>query len=255
MTNFIKPEYLVSLYLILNDKEEVTLRELGDYVGKLNEELRERKVEAVFLFSNKYIDEMLFDYEDYFEYNGLCDEVTHQCTHWVKRKVSNEVLSEKFTAYLSNDVAKVVCDLRQKERYMSSTEKMIEVMKACTEGKPIQSKTVTGEHWCDIPEPTWDWRLFEYRVKPEKEEPAYRQYENTKEMLEDINERRVAIQHPVFPGVWLKNKEYDIVVAIAGLDNFDTDKPEILLGENWTTLTTAFNNFTYLDGTPFGMKE
>lgn len=135
---------------------------------------------------------------------------------------------------------------------MSSTEKMIEVMKAYTEGKPIQSKTVTGEHWCDIPEPTWDWRLFEYRVKPEKEEPVYRQYENTNEMIKDINERRVAIQHPVFPGVWLKRKDYEVEEMIVGIDNVAS---ELLLGKHWNSLKNVFEHFTYFDGTPFGMKE
>lgn len=253
MIHFIKPEYLISLYLILNEREEVLLKDLDNYAGKLNIELRERKIEAVFLFSAGYVDETLYEYKDYFEYNGIYeDEVTHCCTPWIKRKVSNEVLSEKFTAYLSNDVLKVVCDLRQKERYMSSTEKMIEVMKAYTEGKPIQSKTVTGEHWCDIPEPTWDWKLFEYRVKPEKEEPVYRQYENTNEMIKDINERRVAIQHPVFPGVWLKRKDYEVEEMIVGIDNVAS---EILLGKHWNSLKNVFEHFTYFDGTPFGIKE
>lgn len=41
MTHFIKPEYLVSLYLILNNKEEVSLKDLGNYAGKLNKELIE----------------------------------------------------------------------------------------------------------------------------------------------------------------------------------------------------------------------
>lgn len=247
MTHFIKPEYLVSLYLILNEREIVTLKELGDYAGKLNEELRERKIEAVFLFSNKYVEEMLNLYKDYF-ISG-----TYTIYDAVKRIVPNEVLSEQFIAYLSNDVLKVVCDLRQKEKYMTTEEK-IEVMKAYIEGKPVQCKALKYDIciWMDDTNPSWDWNNYLYRVKSEL---TYRQYENTKEMLEDINERRVAIQHPVFPGVWLKNKEYDIVVAIAGLDNLDSDKPEILLGENWTTLTTAFNNFTYLDGSPFGMKE
>lgn len=135
-----------------------------------------------------------------------------------------------------------------------TTEEKIEVMKAYTEGKQIQFYVFnTDKTWKDISvEPEWDWNGCIYRIKPES---TYRQYKSIEEMIKDINERRVAIQNPPFSGIWLKNKEYDIVVLITGMDNLDSDKPEILLGENWVTLTTAFNNYTYLDGTPFGIKE
>lgn len=42
MMNFIKPEYLISLYLILNKQEEVSLKDLGNYGEKLNKELKEQ---------------------------------------------------------------------------------------------------------------------------------------------------------------------------------------------------------------------
>lgn len=251
MTHFIKPEYLVSLYLILNDKEEVTLRELGDYVGKLNDELRERKIEAVFLFSDKYVGEMLSVYKDYFAYNGTYEDgATHYCTYWVKRKVSNEVLSEKFTAYLSNDVLKVASDLNEKESIMSTEEKM-EVMKAYTEGKLIQSKAVIGEHWCDDTKPTWDWNHFEYRIKPESK---YRPYKSQEELLTDFcvkneNEKIASI----FGGLWLKDKETGaeyLVNALNGVGSFD-----IKLSETWFTYEQAFEKFVYLNDTPFGIKE
>lgn len=249
MTHFIKPEYLVSLYLILNDKEEVTLRELGDYVGKLNEELRERKIEAVFLFSDKYVGEMLSVYKDYFAYNGIYEDgATHYCTYWVKRKVSNEVLSEKFTAYLSNDVLKVASDLNEKESIMSTEEKM-EVMKAYTEGKSIQSKAVIGEHWCDDIKPTWDWNHFEYRIKPESK---YRPYKDVNEMLDDINKCLETIQHPVLGGIWLNHTNRGLMIPINGIDKSDN---KILLGDNWYRFNEAFLNYAYLNGKPFGIKE
>lgn len=75
MMNFIKPEYLISLYLILNKQEEVSLKDLGNYGEKLNKELKEQMIEALFLYSDKYIDEMLSDYKDYFEYNGLYEDM------------------------------------------------------------------------------------------------------------------------------------------------------------------------------------
>lgn len=106
MVNFIKPEYLVSLYLILNDKEIVTLGNLGDYCGELNNALREKNIEAVFLFSSVYIDEMLYYYNNFFSKETYLDGL-----NIIKRKVPNETLAENFTGYLSNDVLKVACEL------------------------------------------------------------------------------------------------------------------------------------------------
>ena len=246
MMNFIKPEYLVSLYLILNKQEIVTLKDLGDYAGKLNKELKENNIEAMFLYSDNYIEEMLEQYSDYFL------KGTYTIYYAIKRKVSNEELSEKFIAYLSNDVLKVICELHNKEKKMTTEEK-IKVMNAFTQGKQIQFYDFSNKTWEDVRhEPVWDWDNCLYRVKPES---TYRQYKSIKEMIKDINERCVAIQNPPFSGIWLKDKECDIVVLITEMNNLNSDKPEILLGENWTTLTTAFNNYTYLDGTPFGIKE
>lgn len=126
-------------------------------------------------------------------------------------------------------------------------------MKAYTEGKQIEFTKYGENKWGEVEnpwwEPKWDWYNFEYRVKPES---TYRQYKNIKEMLEDINKRLVAIQNPPFSGIWLKNKEYDVVVLIAGIDPV---KSEILLGKNWISVISVFKHYTYFDGTPFGKKE
>lgn len=55
---------------------------------------------------------------------------------------------------------------------MITTKEMIAVMQAYENGKQIQGRfwCKTG-HWIDIPVPGWNWGLFEYRIKPEKERP------------------------------------------------------------------------------------
>ena len=126
MTNFIKPEFLVSLYSILYDKSIVTLKELGEYCGKLNKELKENNIEAMFLYSDDYIEEMLEQYSDYF-LKGTYNTIYYA----IKIKVSKDVLSEKFIAYLSNDVLKTAGDLNKKETKMTNEEN-IEVMKDFT---------------------------------------------------------------------------------------------------------------------------
>lgn len=47
-----------------------------------------------------------------------------------------------------------------------TTEEKIKVMQAYTEGKEIEIESVEGG-WYVVPEPSWNWRTFDYRVKPE----------------------------------------------------------------------------------------
>ncbi|MCQ2210699.1 MAG: hypothetical protein MJZ34_10445 [Paludibacteraceae bacterium] len=142
-----------------------------------------------------------------------------------------------------------------------TTEKMIEVMKAYTKGEPIECKMILGEdNWGDvIDNPSWDWLNYEYRIKSENKEPTYRPYKNIEEMYEDIKKRLDenygGMQHPVFSGMWLKQKDYDMMTQITGtLNDSSLDHQEILLGQVWIRLEKAFNDYTFLDGTPFGIK-
>lgn len=258
MMNFIKPEYLISLYLILNKQEEVSLKDLGNYGEKLNKELKEQMIEALFLYSDKYIDEMLSDYKDYFEYNGLYEDVSSPdyCIPWIKRKVSNELLSEQFIAYLSNDVLKVANYLKLKEKKMTTEEK-VKVMTAYTEGKQIQIYNFSNKTWEDINhEPVWDWDNCLYRVKPE---PTYRPYHSDEEMLDDIKKRLDencgSIQHPLISGIWLKTKNTNSKNMIIGYNATGINLYSSSKASGSFSWYSAFYNFTYLDESPFGIKE
>ena len=127
-------------------------------------------------------------------------------------------------------------------------------MKAYTEGKTIQSKTVNGELWCDNTEPTWDWKIFEYRVKPE---PTYRPYESTDELFKDyfVKKQKEEIER-IFGGLWLKKKETGVEYLVNGLNvNGNVDYNDIMIGDSWFTYEQAFEKFVYLNDTPFGIKE
>lgn len=56
-------------------------------------------------------------------------------------------------------------------------------------------------------------------------------------------------------GMWLKRTDCEVEEMIAGTDGSDSEKPLLLLGRQWASLEYAFKNYTYLDGTPFGVKE
>lgn len=140
-----------------------------------------------------------------------------------------------------------------------TTEEKMEVMKAYIEGKPVQCKAVKYDIciWMDDTNPSWDWNNYVYRVKPEHKETTYRPYKNMEEMFEHLDGRLLdtncgAIQHRIFPGVWLKEKRYDVEHCISSISYCNSD---ILLGSKWTSLQSAFENYTYLDGTPFGVQE
>ena len=96
MCNFIGIEYLVALALIINNKEEISLAELNEYGMKITKIIKDRKINAVFLFSSKYAIDMVRNYSDCFEWKE--EESV------LRRIVSNDVLISKFLDYLSTDV-------------------------------------------------------------------------------------------------------------------------------------------------------
>ena len=53
---------------------------------------------------------------------------------------------------------------------MNDIDHMIAVMQAAKEGKAIQSRHLPHRdidvHWKDSPRPSWNWAMFDYRVKP-----------------------------------------------------------------------------------------
>lgn len=138
-----------------------------------------------------------------------------------------------------------------------TTEEKIKVMQAYLEGKQIQCKAVKYDIciWLDDNNPSWDWNNCEYRIKSE---PTYRPYKDIEEMLEDFKKRAKGlqlaegIQQPVFSNLWLNHKNCGLMLPIAGIDKSDE---KILLGDNWTILKIVFDDWTYLDGSPFGIME
>lgn len=136
-----------------------------------------------------------------------------------------------------------------------TTKDKIEIMKAYTDGKTIESRKHNDKFenipWHESEKPEWIWGVFEYRIKPE---PTYRPYKNLEELLTDFcvkneNEKIASI----FGGLWLKDKETGaeyLVNALNGVGSLD-----IKISETWFTYKQAFEKFVYLNDTPFGIKE
>lgn len=132
---------------------------------------------------------------------------------------------------------------------MKTTKEMIEVMQAFVDGKTIQSRRYNFEEWEDIIYciPTWNWDVFEYRIKPEQKVPKYRQYKNVIEFIDDYKER---FNHQT---IWLRggvgcNNGLRLLVI-----GFDSDKNDVAIGGlGWFGMEPLFKEFVYLDGTPCG---
>ena len=48
---------------------------------------------------------------------------------------------------------------------MKTTQEMIDVMQAFMEGKEIEHSCVNNS-WHVVIEPTWNWDIYDYRIKP-----------------------------------------------------------------------------------------
>ena len=105
----------------------------------------------------------------------------------------------------------------------------IAVMQAFIDGKPIEWKNRNESSWQDLTgNPIWDWYKLEYRVKPQD---IYRVYKSPEECFNDLR-----------CDGWIKRKEgTTYYTRISRLDEYvDYQK--------------LFKEYTYADGTPFGIK-
>lgn len=119
MTNFIKFEFLVSCAMYTYDTQCITMRDLESYRVRLEEEFRNRNIDAMFLISNKYAEQMIYENPGVFEL--ICDGTA------VRRNdnISLDDIMEKYLAYMSNDDLWAVYELKakiEKEQNMTRIE-------------------------------------------------------------------------------------------------------------------------------------
>ena len=130
-----------------------------------------------------------------------------------------------------------------------TTQEKIEVMKAYAEGKKIQYKPKANPTWADcIDEPLWNWEWTDYRIKPES---TYRPYKDTDEMIVDFK-KRFSVEVPPYamPTIWVEYKTLKERKLITGFK----DKVVVITASVWG-MDDLFEDYTYLDGSPCGMKE
>lgn len=121
------------------------------------------------------------------------------------------------------------------------------ILKAYAEGEIIECRTKPGtisagipNEWTEIKEIGF-WNGIEYRIKPDQK---YRPFKDAEECWKEMQKHH--------PFGWIKGKEDEYHTFITTVDN--NDEMSLSGNSGWSFLG-IMNNYTFADGTPFGMKE
>lgn len=118
--------------------------------------------------------------------------------------------------------------------------KKAEIMLAYVNGKEIEFYNDECKTWASINDPSFDDCVDYYRIK---REPKYRPFNNAKECFEEMRKHE--------PLGWVRSKEsgrYFHPVCYS--------ETEVIMISSWeNTYEGMIEDFTFLDGSPFGIKE
>ena len=118
------------------------------------------------------------------------------------------------------------------------TKERINVMQAYLDGKDVEYYDEQNGVWNLIFNLSWSDEL-RYRIEPET---TYRPFDNAQECIEELKKHE--------PFGWVKEKHSDECLVIQGV----SDKGFIEYKDSWRTPETMFQDVTFLDGSPFGIK-
>ena len=119
------------------------------------------------------------------------------------------------------------------------------VMEAYANGKKIQYLNDDNE-WIDTPNPFFDWHNYVYRIKPESQ---YRPFKSQEECWNEM------LKHHPFG--WIKSiKKHEKVHIGRVFEVKDFALITLSINEGINNNSSYFfNEYTFEDGTPFGIKE
>ena len=121
------------------------------------------------------------------------------------------------------------------------TEERIKVMQAFVDGKDVE--VLNTDKWELVLNPSWSPNT-EYRIKPESK---YRPFDNAKECIEEMK------KHEPFGWVMSKPDVGDYCSPIIDI-RYGSAFNFIKLRGSWKDTNLVFENYTFLDGSPFGVK-
>ena len=125
-------------------------------------------------------------------------------------------------------------------------KKFYPILQAYAEGKVIECRTKpstmkgadTPNDWTEIKKIEF-WSNIEYRIKPE---PKYRPFEYMDECWDEMQKHQ--------PFGWIIGKSNHIRRIIKSTGNGNS----VLIGSTWESFAYMFEQYTFADGTPFGVK-
>ena len=125
-------------------------------------------------------------------------------------------------------------------------KKMLPIMQAYAEGRTIQF--LDGGKWFDLSESDFYKSPERYRIKPE---PKYRPFKTQEECWNEM------LKHQPFGFVKSKVKGY---FHLIGLVQWSSEFEDVMITfatseQLARSSRSLFENFTFADGTPFGIKE
>ena len=115
------------------------------------------------------------------------------------------------------------------------TKERITLMQAYVEGKEIEVQSLSGA-WFLTTNPAWSPDK-KYRIKTE-----YRPFKNNEECWEEMQ------KHQPFGWIKASHGQFSIIGIREDKINFGTS-------DNWLSYNYIFKEYTFADGTPFGIKE
>lgn len=117
--------------------------------------------------------------------------------------------------------------------------KAAEVMLAYVNGEKIEYSPIGLDSWVAMDTPLFDWNTCKYRVK---KEPTYRPFKDKEECWDEMQKHQ--------PFGWVKNMwgSY-LFVYLVSINGY------VKVNDSENKFTDAFDRLTFVDGTPFGIKE
>ena len=121
---------------------------------------------------------------------------------------------------------------------------LLPIIQAFAKGKDIEYRTKgSNENWKKVTQiPELSFKSFEYRIKPE---PKFRPFANAEECCQEM------MKHQPFGWITSQGAFFYIIYIEDKLFGYGSACGTIL----HTKFNDALKQFTFADGTPFGIKE